>query len=139
MNAEFEAVQEENEKLFTEIDSSFSLLSEQLQKQPGNLVLLVNKFSTEFSVYSHAVLELEKQMNVKRSEITALRRKLSDVKNSVPKPVLLYSRHQTSAINSSSSSRENTRPKTLAVCGIPISNNQYEMLDSQHIIIAAKQ
>ena len=130
LNAGFKALQKENEKLFTEIDRSFSLLSEQLQKQAGNPVLLVKKFSTEFSVYSHAVLELEKQMNVKRSEITALRRKLSDVKNSVPKLVLFDSRHQTSAINNSSSSRESTKPKTLAVCGIPISNNQYEMLDN---------
>ena len=126
---ELQALQKEGENIYASVGRMFEILSENLQNYAGHPVFLAKKFSEDFNKQSVAVMQIEQQMTDLRKELAVLHNKVKSAKQDHQfVPVHQCSVHQPSRAEICTLS-DSPRPKSPTVCGIPVVQNQYAVLE----------
>ena len=136
---ELQALQKEGENIYASVGRMFEILSENLQNYAGHPVFLAKQFSEEFNKQSVAVMQIEQQMTNLRKELAILHNKVKSAKQDHQSvPVHQCSVHQSSRAENCSLS-DSPRPKSPTVCGIPVVQNQYAVLEESEIVPGSEE
>ena len=114
-------------------------MSENLQNYAGHPVFLAKQFSEEFNKQSVAVMQIEQQMTNLKKKLAVLHNEVKSAKQDHQSvPVHQCSVHQSSRAENCSLS-DSPRPKSPTVCGIPVVQNQYAVLEESEIVLGSEE
>ena len=136
---ELQELQKEGENIYASVGRMFEILSENLQNYAGHPVFLAKQFSEEFNKQSVAVMQIEQQMTNLQKELALLHNEVKSAKQDHQSvPVHQCSVHQSSRAENCSLS-DSPRPKSPTVCGIPVVQNQYAVLEESEIVPGSEE